>query len=82
MNFIISFLIPALIAVAINDYIKYKIVKNQHQAEIYLACRMLVIIVLAAVSFSFIKNQLITQAAISFAVGMNVSFPRLKKKQN
>jgi chromate transport protein ChrA len=80
MNFIISFLIPALIAVAINDYIKYKIVKNQHQAEIYLACRMLVIIVLAAVSFSIIKNQLITQAAISFAVGMNVSFPRFKKQ--
>jgi pheromone shutdown protein TraB len=80
MNFVLSFLIPALIAVTINDFIKNKMIKNEKDAVIYLAIRILVIVILAVLTIFFVKNQLLIQAFITFAFGLNVTFPRFKKK--
>jgi hypothetical protein len=80
MNFILFFLFPGLIAITINDFISSKLIKDEKQSVIFLGCRMLAIVILGVVAIIFINNKALTQTAISIAFGLNVTFPRFKKK--
>jgi hypothetical protein len=79
MDFVISFVIPALVAIVINDFLTHKIVKTEVHEMIYLMVKIMAFIMLI-IAISFIKNRMIYQIFGSFFAGLFVTFPRFKKK--
>jgi hypothetical protein len=78
MNFVLTFVIPALVAIMINDFFTHKI-KTEEHGMIYLMAKMIVFITLIIAAL-FIKNTMLFQIFGSFFAGLFVTFPRFKKK--